>query len=884
MTVSRVQTSGLGISLVSSFYLSWIFSPRHLPLAWGYHWSVLSICPGFSPPDTYIVPLTWRYHWSVLHICPGFFYPRHLPLAWGYHWSVLYICPGFSPPDTYPWPGDITGQFFLSVLDFLPQTPTPGLEISLVSSLFLSWIFSPRHLPLAWGYHWSVLYICPGFPPPRHLPLAWGYHWSVFYICPGFSPPDTYIVPLTWRYHWSVFSICPGFSPPDTYPWPWDITGQFFLSVLDFLPQTHTPGLEISLVSSLFLSWIFSPRYLPLVWGYHWSVLYICPGFSPEDTYPWPGDITGQFFLSVLVFLPQTPTPGLGISLVSSFYLSWIFSPDTYPWPGDITVQFFISVLDFLPQTPTPDLGVSLISSFYLSWIFSPRHIPQAWGYHWSVLYICPGFSPPPPRHLPLAWGYHWSVLSIYPGFSPPDTYSWPGDITGQFFLSALDFLPQTPTPGLGISLFSSLYLSWIFSPRHLPLAWGYHWSVLYICPGFSPPRHLPLAWRYHWSVLSIYPGFSPPDTYSWPGDITGQFFISVLDFLPQTPTPGLGISLVSSFYLSWIFSPRHLPLAWGYHWSVLYICPGFSPPRHLPLAWGYHWSVLSIYPGFSPPDTYSWPGDITGQFFISVLDFLPQTPTPGLRISLVSSLLLSWIFSPRHLPLAWGYHWSVLSIYPGFSPPDTYSWPGDITGQFFISVLDFLPQTPTPGLEISLISSLYLSWIFSPQTPTPGLGISLVSSLYICPGFSPLDTYPWPGDITGQFFISVLDFLPQTPTLYPWPGDINGQCYISVLDFLPPPPPRHLPLAWGYHWSVLSICPGFSPPDTYPWPGDITGHCYISVLDFLPQTPTPGLGISLVSALYYLSWIFSPRHTSTPGLGISLVSSLFLPWIFSPL
>jgi hypothetical protein len=90
--------------------------------------------------------------------------------------------------------------------------------------------------------------------------------------------------------------------------------------------------------------------------------------------------------------------------------------------------------------------------------------------------------------------------------------------------------------------------------------------------------------------------------------------------------------------------------------------------------------------------------------------------------------------------------------------------------------------------------------------------------------------------------------------------------------------------MAWRYHWSVLYICPGFSPPDTYPWPGDITGHCYISVLDFLPQTPTPGLGISLVSALYYLSWIFSPRHTSTPGLGISLVSSLFLPWIFSPL
>jgi hypothetical protein len=233
---------------------------------------------------------------------------------------------------------------------------------------------------------------------------------------------------LTWRYHWSVFSICPGFSPPDTYPWPWDITGQFFLSVLDFLPQTHTPGLEISLVSSLFLSWIFSPRYLPLVWGYHWSVLYICPGFSTPDTYPWPEDITGQFFITVLDFLPQTPTPGLGISLVSSFYLSWIFSP----------------------------------------------------------------------RHLLLAWGYHWSVLSICPGFSPPDTYPWPGDITGQFFISVLDFLPQTPTPGLGISLVSSLYLSWIFSPRHLPLAWGYHWSVLYICPGFSPP-----------------------DTYSWPGDIT---------------------------------------------------------------------------------------------------------------------------------------------------------------------------------------------------------------------------------------------------------------------------------------------------------------------------------------------------------------------------
>jgi hypothetical protein len=68
----------------------------------------------------------------------------------------------FLPPDTYPWPGDITGQcFILCVLDFLPQTPTPSLGISLVSSLFLSWIFSPRPLPMAWRYHWSVLYICP---------------------------------------------------------------------------------------------------------------------------------------------------------------------------------------------------------------------------------------------------------------------------------------------------------------------------------------------------------------------------------------------------------------------------------------------------------------------------------------------------------------------------------------------------------------------------------------------------------------------------------------------------------------------------------------------------------------------------------------------------
>jgi hypothetical protein len=36
-----------------------------------------------------------------------------------------------------------------------------------------------------------------------------------------------------------------------------------------------------------------------------------------------------------------------------------------------------------------------------------------------------------------------------------------------------------------------------------------------------------------------------------WPGDITGQFFLSVLDFLPQTPTPGLGISLATAIYLS---------------------------------------------------------------------------------------------------------------------------------------------------------------------------------------------------------------------------------------------------------------------------------------------------------------------------------------------
>ena len=252
------------------------------------------------------------------------FSPRHLTLASGYHWSVLAICPGFSPPDTYPWPGDITGQFFLSVLNFLPQTPTPDLGISQVSYFYLSWIFSPKYLPLAWGYHWSVLSICPGFSPPRHLPLAWRYHWSVLYICPAFSPPDT-------------------------YHWPWDITGQFFLSIMDFLSQIPTPGLEISLISSLYLSWIFSPppRHLPPVWGYHWSVLSICPGFSPLDTYPWPGDITGQFFIAVLDFLPQTPT--------------------LYPWPGDITGQCYISVLDFLPQTPTPDLGISLVSAIYLS-------------------------------------------------------------------------------------------------------------------------------------------------------------------------------------------------------------------------------------------------------------------------------------------------------------------------------------------------------------------------------------------------------------------------------------------------------------------------------------------------------------------------------------
>ena len=163
---------------------------------------------------------------------------------------LVYICPGFSPPDTYLWPRDITGQFFLSVLDFLPQTPTPDLGISQVSYFYLSWIFSPKYLPLAWGYHWSVL------SPPRHLYLFW------------------------------------------------------------------------SLVSSLYLSWIFSLRHLPLAWGYHWSVLYICPRFSPPDTYPWPGDITGQcFILSVLDFLPQTYT---------------------YPWPGDITDQFFISAMDFL--------------------------------------------------------------------------------------------------------------------------------------------------------------------------------------------------------------------------------------------------------------------------------------------------------------------------------------------------------------------------------------------------------------------------------------------------------------------------------------------------------------------------------------------------------
>ena len=62
--------------------------------------------------------------------------------------------------------------------------------------------------------------------------------------------------------------------------------------------------------------------------------------FQGSDT--WPGDITGQFFISVMDFLP----------------------PDTYPWPGDITGQFFLSVLDFLPQTPTPGLGITLVSSY----------------------------------------------------------------------------------------------------------------------------------------------------------------------------------------------------------------------------------------------------------------------------------------------------------------------------------------------------------------------------------------------------------------------------------------------------------------------------------------------------------------------------------------